>query len=446
MSLTEGPIVRSLLRVALPAAAFQLLVFANNLVDYFWIQMLGEEAASGQTAGWTVFWMLASLGQIFSTGTTAIVARRVGSGDHDAARQATSHALRGAFLAALVVGVIGWLLVPLLVEINESTPRAAKYTVDYLLTLCAGAPIIFLFYAIEGAFKGRGDMRRPLMALATALVINIVLDPVLIHVLGLEVLGAALATLAAFTITGALLYWAAVRRRWVGWVAGLDLAIVRNVVRIGLPVSMHGIVFSSVYIFIVRETNLAGGDAATAALGLGLRVEGFAYMVSVGFATAAAAMVGQNLGAGRPDRTSQAVRTASGFGLMLAAVIGSAFLLIPDALLGLFGMEDPVVRELSIELLRYLAVSGLFITVALAYTGGLQGTGDTKSPMYISFISQIFIPLGMCFLIQTFSTLDPADIWMAIVIGHVTRAVLSVTVFRWERWRDIKVAVSSSEA
>jgi Na+-driven multidrug efflux pump len=172
----------------------------------------------------------------------------------------------------------------------------------------------------------------------------------------------------------------------------------------------------------------------------------FITWTSVGIMGATAAVSGQNLGAGRPDRTSEAVQRASHIGLVLAAVIGSAFLLIPNALLGVFGMEDPIVRALSIQLLRYLAVSGLFITVALAYTGGLQGTGDTKSPMFISFISQIFIPLGMCFLIRTFSTLDPTDIWLAIVIGHFTRATLSVAVFRRERWRDIHVAVGRAEA
>jgi Na+-driven multidrug efflux pump len=116
---------------------------------------------------------------------------------------------------------------------------------------------------------------------------------------------------------------------------------------------------------------------------------------------------------------------------------------MPNALLGIFGMNDPVVVALGVQLLRYLAVSGLFITVALAYTGGLQGTGDTKSPMYISIVSQIVIPLGMCLLIQTFSTLDPSDIWLAIVFGHFTRATLSVAVFRRERWRNIRVEIGT---
>ena len=131
---------------------------------------------------------------------------------------------------------------------------------------------------------------------------------------------------------------------------------------------------------------------------------------------------------------------------MLAAAIGTSFLLIPRALLGIFGMDDPVVLGLGVELLRYLAISGLFVTVALAYTGGLQGSGDTKSPMYISMVSQIVIPLGMCFLIQTFSTLDPQDIWLAIVIAHLTRATLSVIVFRREKWRNIKVDFGEAKA
>jgi Na+-driven multidrug efflux pump len=100
--------------------------------------------------------------------------------------------------------------------------------------------------------------------------------------------------------------------------------------------------------------------------------------------------------------------------------------------------------ELGVELLRYLAVSGLFITVALAFTGGLQGTGDTKSPLYISIVSQVFLPLGLCFTLQTLGTLEAKDIWLAIVLGHLSRAVLSVIVFKREKWRNIVVDLGDS--
>ena len=117
------------------------------------------------------------------------------------------------------------------------------------------------------------------------------------------------------------------------------------------------------------------------------------------------------------------------------------FLLIPRALLGVFGMDDPVVVDLGVELLTYLSASGLFITVALSYTGGLQGTGDTRSPLYISLVSQIVIPLGMCAVIQAVRGLNPGDIWLAILLGHMTRSVLSIVRFRERKWRDIEVDI-----
>jgi Na+-driven multidrug efflux pump len=127
----------------------------------------------------------------------------------------------------------------------------------------------------------------------------------------------------------------------------------------------------------------------------------------------------------------------------VAAVVGAMFVLIPNYLLAIFGMTDPTVLSLAQPLLRFLSVSGLFITVALSYTGGLQGTGDTRSPLYISIISQVFIPLGLCTFFQATSGLESTHIWMAILIGHATRAVLSFTRFRQQKWRNIAVDIAT---
>ena len=104
-------------------------------------------------------------------------------------------------------------------------------------------------------------------------------------------------------------------------------------------------------------------------------------------------------------------------------------------------MDDPVVVDLGVELLAYLSVSGIFVTGALAYTGGLQGTGDTKGPLYISIASQVFVPVGLCVLFQAFGQLDPKDIWLAIVFGHMTRVALSLGRFRQGHWRHIEVEI-----
>ena len=160
---------------------------------------------------------------------------------------------------------------------------------------------------------------------------------------------------------------------------------------------------------------------------------------SVGLMGAAAAVAGQNLGAGHPDRARDSVYVASRFGLSLAAGLGIFYFFFPAQLLAIFGMTDPMVVALGSQLLRVLAFSGLFITTALTFTGGLQGAGDTRSPLFISIISQVAVPLGICLTISAFGTLAPMHIWLAILAGHVTRCVLSVGRFAQGRWREIVV-------
>jgi Na+-driven multidrug efflux pump len=160
--------------------------------------------------------------------------------------------------------------------------------------------------------------------------------------------------------------------------------------------------------------------------------------------SAAATVAGQNLGAGRPERSVHGVHVAAGIGLGVALVIGALFLTIPRHLLALFGMTDPAVLGIGVQLLGFLSVSGLFVSVALTYTGGLQGTGDTRSPLYISIASQIVVPLGLLALLQTVRPLRPADIWTAILLGHITRCGLSVLRFRQGHWRTIRVRVDAA--
>jgi Na+-driven multidrug efflux pump len=156
---------------------------------------------------------------------------------------------------------------------------------------------------------------------------------------------------------------------------------------------------------------------------------------------AAAAVAGQNLGAHKPERSKAGVHIAARYAVSVAVFVGVFFLFFPRQLLAIFGMHEPAVVEIGTELLRVLSVSGLFIAVALAFTGGLQGTGDTKSPLYISIISQIIVPLGICFVVQQLGTLEPLHIWLAILAGHITRCALTVVRFNQGKWRGIRVDI-----
>jgi len=434
----EGALRPALWRIAWPAILTQLLVFLNNFVDYQWVALLGEEAAAGQGAAWTTFWMIASLGQIFSTGVTAVVARRVGEQDHDAARHAGTHGIRGAVLAGFVIGAIGLAAAPVLVGWYALSPAASGYAGDFLRTVCCGAPAFFFFYAVEGGFRGRGDTHRPLRAVATTLALNMVLDPLLIHAAGLGVMGAALATVIAFFLTALLLASNATRRGWVEWLArGLDVRLVGRIVRIGLPVSMHGIIFSGVYVFIMRVTSQAGGDAATAALSLGLRVEGVAYMTAVGFATAAATLVGQNLGAGQVDRAHAAAWLSVRLAVQVTAVWGLFMLVAPDALVAVMS-PGPAAAAYAADYFKIAAVSVAFMSIEIVLEGAFAGAGDTMPAVFLAMPFTLLRVPAAIFAGSTLG-LGVLGIFWALALTSVIRGILFAFWFARNRWTHHRV-------
>jgi len=275
---------------------------------------------------------------------------------------------------------------------------------------------------------------------------NVILNILLIPKYG--TFGAALGTAIASVGTSGVLIWLLFSGRLVirfsrGISFKPDWPIIRELFRFGLPTGIQGIAMNLAGLLMVRFIgSLQHSAEAQAAYAVGY-TELFSLITwtSVGLMGAAAAVAGQNLGAGHPDRAAQSPAVAARIGLGVAAIVGLGFVLMPRVLLGAFALTEGVGFELGRELLAYLAVSGFFVTVALCYTGGLQGTGDTKSPLYISIVSQVIVPVGLCSVIEATGDLAASDIWLAIVLGHATRATLSVLRFQQGKWRNIRVAV-----
>jgi putative MATE family efflux protein len=311
---------------------------------------------------------------------------------------------------------------------------------------------MLIFYMLSGALRSAGDARTPMILGIALTVLNLVLNVILISGLGpvpsFGTAGSAMGTVIASGLLAGYSLW----KLWSGgWVVsfprgrgfGPDWGIIRSLFRFGLPAGIQGIAMNIGGVFMLAFIgSLAQSAAAQAAFAVSYtQLFSLITWTSIGLMGAAAAVAGQNLGAGRPDRAERAVHIAARYGLAGAAFIGIFFLFFPRQLLGIFGMNDPTVVEIGVQLLRVLSVSGLLIAVALTYTGGLQGTGDTKSPLYISIVSQIIVPLGICFAIQQMGKLDPIDIWIAILVGHATRCVLSVGRFNQGKWRTIAVDI-----
>jgi putative MATE family efflux protein len=429
----------------------------QGLVDHVMVgRFVGYEGNAAIGVSWQIFIVVIVFISSLFTGMGVLVARFAGANEPEKVNRIVYQAfLTSMGLVLLVLAPIGYVASPVLLELVNATPEVQAEALSYLRIMFVFSFGMLTFFMLGGALRSAGDARTPLRLGIVLTVLNITLNVILIRGLGpipaFGTTGAAMGTVIAGGVISVFAIFELFSGKWVvrfhrGMNWRPDWEIIGQLFRFGLPTGIQGVAMNVGGVFMLAFIGSLAMSAQAQAAYVVTYSQLFSFITwtSVGIMGATAAVAGQNLGAGRPDRTAQAVRVAAGYGLFLAATIGLAFLFIPNVLLGIFGMEDPIVRGLGVQLLRYLAVSGLFVTVALAYTGGLQGTGDTRSPMYISFVSQIFIPLGMCFLIQTFSTLDPGEIWLAIVLGHLTRAILSYSIFRREGWRDIQVAISSN--
>jgi len=350
-----------------------------------------------------------------------------------------------------VMGPLGYFLAPYLLDMINAAPEVKAQALPFLRINFMFSIGMLLFFMLSSALRAAGDARTPLRLGVSMTMLNLVLNLILVPKYGTT--GSAMGTvIASSTVSFVALYLLFKGKLVVKFSRHMDFhpdwMVIRSLFRFGLPTGVQGIAMNLAGVTLLRFIGgLEQSAAAQAAYAIGY-TELFSLITwtSVGLMGAAATVAGQNLGANQPERAIQGVHAACRIGLWVATVVGLAFVVAPHFLLRLFGATEAAVATLGEELLQYLAVSGFFITVALTYTGGLQGTGDTRSPLFITLASQIAVPIGMCTFIQSTRPLVASDIWLAIVLGHFTRAVLTVLRFRQGRWRQIKVEIEGARA
>jgi len=429
-----------------------IIAGVQGIIDHVMVgHYVGYTGNAAIGVSWQVILVVIVFISSLFTGMAVLVARFAGANEPEKVNRVVYQAFLTALLMSVIMGVIGYFAAPALLDIIKAAPEVQHQALPFLRAMFVGIFGMMLFFMLSGAFRAAGDAKTPLRLGAAITVLTIVFNVILIPRLG--TIGAAYGTIASSTLVSAYGVWRlfaphSVIRFRKGMDLSPDFSIIRSLFRFGLPTGVQGIAMNIGGVLMLRFIGSLQHSAAAQAAYAVCYTELFSLITwtSVGLLGASVTIAGQNLGANRPDRTRLGVAVASRIGLGVAAVIGLMFLLIPNVLLGVFGMKDPLVTSIGTQLLRYLSVSGFFITIALSYTGGLQGTGDTRSPLYISIVSQIVIPIGICAIIQTMRPLQPADIWRAIVIGHLTRAILSVLRFRQGKWQNIEVDLERAPA
>ncbi|MPZ17871.1 MAG: MATE family efflux transporter [Luteitalea sp.] len=453
--IVEGSLARAVWHLAWPSMLQNVIGGLQGLVDHAMIgHFVGYTGNAAVGVSWQIFLVVIVFVSSLMSGMAVLVARFAGAGDAEKVDRVVYQALLTSLL--LVFGIlapIGYVASPWLLSFVNATPDVQREALPYLRIMLGLSIGLVVFFMMGGALRPAGDARTPLRLGILMTALNVVLNVILIAGLGpipaMGTKGAALGTVLAAGIVGALSLWLLFSGRlpvhftWqMQWRP--DFEIIRSLFRFGLPTGFQGIAMNVGGVLLLHYIgSLAHSAEAQAAYTIGYgQLFAFITWTSVGLMGATAAVVGQNLGAGRPERATAAASVAARLGLGVAVLVGSTFVVVPHALLGIFGMQGAAVMSLGVQLLRFLAISGLFVTVALVYTGGLQGSGDTRSPFYISLVSQIVIPLGLCATLDVLRGLEPVDIWTAIVLGHITRCLLSVVRFRQGKWRHIAVDIS----
>ena len=451
-SIVEGPLTRAVWMLAWPTMLQNMIGGLQGVVDHALVgHFVGYAGNAGIGVAFQIFLVVMVFISSVFTGMGVLVARFAGAGDIEMVNRTVYQAFLAAMGLSLgILAPVGYVLAPSLLSIVNAAPEVQAEALPYIRIMFVFSFGMMVFFMMGGALRSAGDARTPLVLGILLTVLNVGLNVALITGAGpfprMGTAGAAAGMSIAGGITTLVSVWLLFSGRTpVHWHRGMnwkpDWVIIRQLFKFGLPTGFQGVVMNIGGVLMLRFIgSLPQSGAAQAAYAIGYtELFSFITWTSVGIMGATAAVAGQNLGAGKPERTARAVPIAASMGLALAATIGLLFVFIPRTLLAAFGMTDPNVVELGVQLLAFLSVSGLFITVALAYTGGLQGTGDTKSPFYISLVSQVVVPIGICLVLQGMGNLTPPGIWLAIVAGHATRCTLSVVRFRQEKWRDIRV-------
>ena len=449
---TRGPLLRTLFRLATPVVVMQACHTAFHLVNVMWVGRLGAAATAAVTTSFFLLWTLWAIADVTGVGTTATVARHVGAGERARAGHAAAQGFLLAGLTGIVVALFGRLgLAPVFATIGTA-PDVSALAVAYLSILVLGAPLSMLYVWAESTMRAAGDTRTPLIVIASSLALNAALDPLLIFGLGpfprLGIVGAAIATVIAQGFAVAWFLTLAARRHPAfpfsrEALRRFEPRFARGLARIGTPNALIGILFSAVYLYFAHVA-ARFGTAAVAIVGVSSRIESVTYLVAVGLGLACETLVGQNLGARRPDRAERATWLSAGLVAAFATAMSITMLVAPEGLLALFTSDPDVVRA-GAPYLRLLALGQAFTGIELVLNGAFSGAGDTVPPMVISTcMSLLRFPLAWVFAVPLGLGLD--GLALMITITCVARTIVLAAWFRRGAWRTKTLPTAQAEA
>lgn len=438
---TSGPIGQALLLLAVPMVLEMVMESVFAVVDVYWVASLGAPAVAAVGLTESVLALMYAVAMGLSMAATALVARRVGEKDPDAAARSAVHAVAVAVLASLPFAVVGLVYAEDVLRLMGADAETVAIGAGYTAWMLGGNAVIMLLFVFNAVFRGAGDAAIAMRVLWLANGINLVLDPLLIFGWGpfpeLGVTGAAIATTIGRGIAVAVQVVVLVRGgehiRVLGRHVRFRAAVFARLVRTSAGGIAQFAVATTSWVFLVRIVAEFGAEAL-AGYTIAIRVFLFTLLPAWGLANAAATLVGQNLGAGKPARAERSVWIAGVVTMVLLGLVSAVYILGDEALMRLF-TDEPAVIATGAECLRVLGAIYVVVGWAMVFPQAFNGAGDTLTPTWINLACFWGVEIPAAWVLAFPLGLDERGVYLAIAASNVAAAAIGYVLFRRGRWK-----------
>jgi putative MATE family efflux protein len=438
---TSGPIGRALGMLAIPMMLEMAMESIFAVVDIAFVSRLGTDAVAAVGITEALITVLYGIAIGLGVGLTAMVSRRIGASDATGAADVTGQAIWIGALLSIVIGVAGVAYARDLLELMGASDGVIEQGVGFTAVILGGSITIIYLFLLNAAFRGAGDATVALRSLWLANGINIVLDPCLIFGLGpfpeMGVTGAAVATTIGRGIGVIYQLWYLMNGRGriefhIQYLK-FNLRLALRLIRISLGGIGQFLIATASWIGVMRIVSIYG-SSAIAAYTIALRMMEFVFLPAWGLGNAAATLVGQNLGADKPDRAEKSAWQAAKFNAIFMTLTGVFLLIFAEFITGLFSVEPDVLRW-GTSCLQILSIGFPMYAVGMVVVQALNGAGDTTTPAILNFICFWLLQLPLAFWLATQTSLGPNGAFVAIVIAESLLTVLATIVFRKGTWK-----------
>ncbi len=446
---TQGSLRRAVWLLAVPMVLELAMESVFAVCDIFFVSKIGDDAVAAVGVTEAMLTIVYALAIGLAMSATALVARRIGEKNVDGAVRAATAAIAVGIAGGLLLGVPGYLYAEELLALMDAPESVVAIGAGYARLILGLNVVVLLIHLLNGILRGAGDASLAMRSLWIANAINLVLDPCLIFGLGpfpeLGMTGAAVATCIGRG-TGVLFQFGVLRAGWgrlrlVGPAVKLRLHLVKEILSLSMGTIGQLLIATSSWVVLMRIV-APFGDTALAGYTIAIRIVMFVFLPAWGLANAAATLVGQNLGAGRPERAEQAVWTTGRYNMAFLGSVSVLFWVLAPALIGIF-TEDAATRETGVAALRTFSVGYVFFAWGMVIVQAFNGAGDTMTPTKINFLCYWLIQIPLAWLMARPLGLGPPGLFWAVCIAQSILAAVAVLWFRRGKWKEVRLSTDA---